>query len=106
MKYIIYQLNTDNINVIGDHKLFESWDILNKTAGFSMWDYKKVYEGEIDEDENTAHLLDVIFRIFNLNHPEDFRGHSLSVSDVVELNGVKYYCDNYGWVDINNGKEL
>lgn len=106
MKYIIYQLDTNNINVIRDHKLFESWDILNKTAGFSMWDYKKVYEGDIEGSENTAHLLDVIFQIFNLNHPEDFRGHSLSVSDVVELNGVKYYCDNDGWIDIKNDKEL
>lgn len=106
MNYKIYQLDIDNVNVIRDHKLYESWDMLNRTAGFSMWDYKKVYEGEIDEDEDTAHLLDVIFRIFNLNHPEDFHGHSLSVSDVVELDGVKYYCDNMGWVNIKTEEKL
>ena len=40
-----------------------------------------------------------IFRIFNIDHPKDFRGHSLSVSDIVEVvdsNSVKsgfYFCD-------------
>jgi len=29
--------------------------------------------------------LEDIYRRFNIDHPEDFRGHSLSVSDVVVL---------------------
>lgn len=109
MKYTILQLDIDNLNVLRDHKLFESWDILNKTAGFNIHQYKKVYEGDVDETagkEQQISVLDYLFMKFNLNHPDDFKGHSLSVSDVVILDGVKYYCDNYGWVNIETGKEI
>ena len=45
--------------------------------------------------------------MFNLNHPNDYNGHSLSVSDVVqviELSNVEagfYYCDSFGWRKLN-----
>ena len=35
--------------------------------------------------------------MFNLSKPNDFHGHSLSVSDVVELDGEKYYVERFGW---------
>jgi hypothetical protein len=47
--------------------------------------------------------LEDIYMIFNLNHPEDYRGHSLSVSDIVSVVGYKeiedgyYFCDSFGW---------
>ena len=43
--------------------------------------------------------------MFNLNHPEDYKGHSLSVSDLLEVNGKFYYCDAYSWeeIDLING---
>ena len=108
MKYIIYQLDTDNPNVLRDHRLFESWDMINKTCGFSKLCYKKVYEGDVHpaSGAEVSQVLDSIFETFNLHHPEDFRGHSLSVSDVVELNGIQYYCDSEGWVNIETEKEL
>jgi len=106
MKYTILQLDIDNINVLRDHKLYESWDILNKTAGFNIHQYKKVYEGEVQEEKDLLHTLDSLFRTFNLNHPDDFKGHSMSVSDVVVLDGVNYYCDSYGWVNVETGKEI
>ena len=45
MNYKIFQLDRNNINVIADRRMFTSWDILNKTCGFSKHCYKKVYEG-------------------------------------------------------------
>ena len=45
-------------------------------------DYKLVYVGELLG--NTS--LDDIFERFNIDRPEDFRGHSLSVSDIVVPN--------------------
>ena len=45
-------------------------------------DYKLVYVGELLG--NTS--LDDIFERFNIDRPKDFRGHSLSVSDIVVLN--------------------
>ena len=105
MKYQIRQLDKTNPNVLRDRRLFISWDELNRTCGFSKWCYKKVYEGEI-EALSILTALDDLFRQFNLNHPEDFHGHSLSVSDVVELDGVWYYCDSIGWVNIKTEEKL
>ena len=45
-------------------------------------DYKLVYVGELLGNMS----LDDIFERFNIDRPEDFRGHSLSVSDIVVLN--------------------
>lgn len=105
MKYKILQLDTDNINVIRDHRLFEPWDMLNRTCGFSKHCYKKVYEGEVTAN-TISDALESLFETFNINHPKDFKGHSLSVSDVVELDGVMYYCDSIGWVNIEAEEKL
>ena len=45
-------------------------------------DYELVYVGELFGNMS----LDDIFERFNIGRPEDFRGHSLSVSDIVVLN--------------------
>ena len=45
-------------------------------------DYELVYVGELFGNMS----LDDIFERFNIDRPEDFRGHSLSVSDIVVLN--------------------
>lgn len=103
MKYEIYQLDFNNESVKKYHKMFESWDILIKcTNGFNLQEYKKVYEGEtnLDEKFDDIDILENLFNKFNLNHPEDFRGHSLSVSDVVILGDKMYYCDSCGWKNI------
>ena len=99
-KYQIYQLDTENENVLKDHKLFESWEMLNRTAGFNFQDYKKVYDGVITAQTTDVATLEEIFEIFNIRHPEDFHGHSLSVSDVVVLDNAMYYCDSIGWQKI------
>ena len=48
--------------------------------------------------------LEGIFERFNLDHPKDFKGHSLSVSDVVVLhqNGrdTAYYVDSFGYQQV------
>ena len=48
--------------------------------------------------------LEDIYRTFNVGHPADFKGHSLSVSDVVVLhqNGqdTAHYCDSVGFQQV------
>ena len=44
--------------------------------------YKKVYEGDVE-----CKNLEEVYTMFNINHPAEFKGHSLSVSDVVEVKG-------------------
>ena len=49
-------------------------------------------------------LLEKVYTKFNLHHPEDFRGHSLSTSDVVVIakgNAAKaFYCDWIGFKEL------
>lgn len=107
MKYEILQLDRNNINVIADGRMYESWNYLNKKCGFSKLCYKKVYEGEIgSEGKEIWQILEDLFTKFNCFHPNDFHGHSLSTSDVVVLDGVMYYCDSFGWVNIETEEKL
>ena len=63
--------------------------------------YKKVYERtdsvqDINADDNR--YLECLFGEFNWDdRPADYTGRSLSVSDVVTINGVAYFCDSFGW---------
>jgi len=90
MKYKIKQIKNRNANY-----LFMDYNFALEND-FNLGDYDVVYEGEI-EGTDVDKILDQLFVTFNVNHPEDFRGHSLSVSDIVELDGVNYYCDDIGW---------
>ena len=99
MKYRILQLDLERYSVSDNRKMFMSWDGLNKyCGGFDIHDYKEVYVGETQTTTKDKHLiLEEIFEQFNLRHPEDFHGHSLSVSDVVILDNEIYFCDSFGW---------
>ena len=49
--------------------------------------------------------LESIYAKFNVEHPEGFTGHSLSMSDVVELyddaGSAFHYVDRFGFKEIN-----
>lgn len=66
-------------------------------------DYDLVYEGEIDEFKENA-TLEAIFTQFNTDFPEDFRGRSLSVSDVVVVStdgkDTAYFVDSFGFKEM------
>ena len=79
---------TFGIYQIRDGSAGESYEFMNmnfiESHGLQIRkeDYELVYTADLLG--NTS--LDDIYEQFNINHPEDFRGHSLSVSDVVVLN--------------------
>jgi hypothetical protein len=57
---------------------------------------KLAYVGEIDGFSiNIA--LETLFEKFNIDHPKDYTERSMSVGDVVVLNGVAYECASVGW---------
>lgn len=62
-------------------------------------DYEVVYEGELNYLE-MPNALEELFKIFNIKIPEDFKGHSMSISDIVEIDGKNYYCDMIGWKEL------
>lgn len=48
--------------------------------------YDVVYLAPLPPFQDRGRMLEQMFVRFNFNHPADFRGHSLSVSDIVALN--------------------
>ena len=62
--------------------------------------YMEVYAAPL----TAGTTLEDIYRTFNIDHPADFKGHSLSVSDVVVLhqNGqdTAHYCDSVGFQQV------
>ena len=72
----------------------------NRVAQRSM--YNVVYEGVIEDTGDVFGVLESLFAKFNINHPADFKGHSLSVSDIIELDGKYYYCDSISFVQLKN----
>ena len=67
--------------------------------------YEKVYSGYLD-DIQAENKLEQLFYIFNMERPDDFAGHSLSVSDIVVINDENgshaYYVDSVGYKDITD----
>lgn len=80
----------------GDN-LFMPYDFTMKHGGIKLNDYKMIYEMNMVNHRGIYDSLNMIYDRFNLYHPEDYRGRSLSVSDIVELNGDKYYVDSLGF---------
>lgn len=62
-------------------------------------DYEVVYEGELDYPE-MPNALEELFEIFNNRRPKDFERRSMSISDIVEIDGKNYYCDFVGWEEL------
>lgn len=97
--FVIYQLNNEKIKE-NPLKCFLGYDERVKRFGaIDINEYDIVYAGEIDGDKQID-ILEKLFYIFNLEHPEDFRGHSLSVGDIVGLGDELWYCDSFGWKQI------
>ena len=80
---------------------FEPYDRLTATGHrVDPKNYALVYSAELTPGTS----LEDIYTRFNIDHPKDFKGHSLSVSDVVVLhqNGqdTAHYVDNFGYKEV------
>ena len=66
--------------------------------------YAAVYAGSLDRRGDTQDKLNELYETFNIRRPENFCGHSLSVSDIVALkqNGVVscHYVDSWGFKEL------
>ena len=100
IQYTILQLKDMRETAYG----FMRWDFA-KTRNFSFDDYSIIYSGSIDS-QSIPEALEDLFEKFNTNRPADFKGHSLSVSDIIVIkNDVStkvFYCDSFGWKDITS----
>lgn len=66
--------------------------------------YDVVYAGTLPPYTDQSVMLESLYTKFNMDHPEDFRGHSMSVSDIVALkveNEVFFhYVDTFGFKEL------
>ena len=96
--YSIYQLKRDEAT---QDLRFEPYDRLIATGHeVDRANYDLVYTAPLTEDMT----LNTIWEKFNIDHPKDFKGHSLSVSDIVVLhqNGgdTAHYVDSIGYQQV------
>ena len=104
-EFSIYQINTDRDN---NRVCFLGLDTLERFQHSKEVDpvlYDRVYDAKLD-----CNSLETIYEKFNINHPADYKGRSLSVSDVVEiresdtLNPGFYFVDSIGFKSISFDK--
>ena len=64
------------------------------------------YESKYKEEWKPGETLETIYERFNIHRPEDFTGHSLSVSDVVVLESETekkaFYVDSFGFSELKD----
>lgn len=109
-KYGIYQLKH---NPELDHLRFEGTESLKRMGitkdnfdAIIPENYELIYVGNLSElqEQTQDETLEAIYEKFNIDHPEDYRGHSLSVSDIVVLhqNGENsaHFVDSFGFTGL------
>ena len=95
---------------------FEGYDTLkkitNKDKPIDRNIYKCVYTGLPEDTEEFKHFdLDDFYRFLNSpdkERPKEYKGHSLSVSDIIVVKNSPciddgaYFCDRFGWREISD----
>ena len=84
---------------------FESLERLRRMGTEPNFDhYEVVYFDKLPHYTDQSVMLEQLYMKFNIDHPADFRGHSLSVSDIVALKtaGVVscHYVDSFGFQEL------
>lgn len=95
MKIQLYQISPEKDK---NNLLFRNYDFVMNHGGIDYDRYELVFDGEVE-----AKRLDDIYMIFNLEHPEGYKGRSMSVSDIVYAEGLgTFFCDSYGFKPVKN----
>ena len=101
MKIKIYQINMDRDN--GSYSFTNYENTIRRTGGgIRSSIYDCVFDGEV-----ACKGLEEVYEKFNIDSPPGFKGHSLSVSDIVEIENSDtvekgyYFCDSFGFKKID-----
>ena len=111
-QFRVYQLNLEGIKTYPF--AFRSIKAMHK-AGYQQppaADYRLVYDGTVTcaRDAEQKVVLQDIYDLCNDAFPDGYLGHSLSMSDVVELYNEEkrsyFYCDEFGFTPVQFAPEL
>ena len=96
--YMVYQLKHTEENHLLRFEALDQLYAAGKTVDPA--NYELVYAGPFTPGKT----LETIYRDLNVNHPEDYHGYSLSMSDVVVLReygkDTAHYCDRIGFAEV------
>ena len=97
-RYGIYQLREDRDGT--DYRFMGMAYLQEQGITVDGADYQFVYGDELQEGD----ALEALYTKFNTDHPADYTGHSLSVSDVVVLKKdgelTAHYVDSFGYQEL------
>ena len=109
-KYGIYQLKDipemRQFQFAGTESLKRRGIIKDNLDAIKPENYNLVYVGELSELQGRTQsaTLEAVYEKFNIDHPADYKGHSLSVSDIVVLheNGENsaHFVDSFGFTKL------
>ena len=95
-EYEILQLNQDS----REYLFMNTKELREMGVSPSASSYNTVYKGALEP----GMTLDELFDKFNVDRPEDFKGHSLSVSDVIVVNDERgktaWFVDSMGFTQL------
>lgn len=98
MKIQIYQIREEKDK---RNLLFMSYKFAQQHGGVDPNEYERVFSGDVGTQD-----LEEIFLIFNLRTrmPDGYHGRKLSISDVVVTEDGAFFCDSFGFVEIDEFK--
>ena len=109
-KYGIYQLKDipemRQFQFSGTESLKRRGIIKDNLDAIKPENYNLVYVGELSELQRRTQsaTLEAVYEKFNIDHPADYKGHSLSVSDIVVLHedgkNSAHFVDSFGFTGL------
>ena len=109
-KYGIYQLKDipemRQFQFAGTESLKRRGIIKDNLGAIKPENYNLVYVGELSELQGRTQsaTLEAVYEKFNIDHPADYKGHSLSVSDIVVLHedgkNSAHFVDLFGFTGL------
>ena len=109
-KYGIYQLKDSpglrDFHFAGTESLKRRGILKDNYDAIKPENYNLVYVGGLSELQRRTQsaTLEAVYEKFNVDHPADYRGHSLSVSDIVVLHedgeNSAHFVDSFGFTKL------
>lgn len=109
-KFGIFQLKhdpeLDHLRFTGTESLKRMGITKDNVDAIKSENYELIYVGELSElqQQSQGATLEAIYEKFNIDHPADYKGHSLSVSDIVVLHqdgdNTAHFVDSFGFTGL------